>query len=408
MNEYFKRIENAILNVNSKLSDNNFIKSSGNLNEKVKKAVVILTASRSGSTLMKSILSKSDRLAYLSGEEEPYYILTKNAFPWTESDSFTDIKNKQYLLDLIFGDMGINIPFIDVRRTTYDWQKRILYQYPEIATDLHLLVESTVHQTYGNSDNYEESTKRFIETLLPDKKGYYDLFIKERQPFTEAVKIEEPPFIVPSKKRSFTENDIDTHPLLFKTPQDCYRIGIFEKLLPNAEIKYIHLSRGFAQTVNGLMDGWISETGFFAHNMASQDIELNIDGYSNKYEFGKTWWKFDLPPNWREFINSPLEDVCVNQWHSAHNSILESGVHTMRVKFEDFLISPQEVVDDICDYIGIPRVEIDVMPIIMSTDVPGLYRWRKREKLILNLAKNKKIQDMMYRLGYSMNPDKWL
>jgi len=408
MNKYTERVENAIDNVNDKLFGEGFIKPTGNLNEKVKKIVVILTASRSGSTLMKSILSKSDDIAYLSGEEEPYYILTKNAFPWTESDGFTEVNDKQKLLDIMFSDMGINIPFIDVRRTTIDWQKRMLYQYPEMKPELHELIEQRVHEAYGNSDNYEESTKRFINSFMPDKRGYYDLFAKDKQLFTEQIKIEEPPFVIPSKKRSFTEEDAATHPLLFKTPQDCYRIGLFENLFPNAEIKYIHLSRGFAQTTNGLMDGWLSDNGFFAHNMESQDLELNIKGYSDVKAFGKKWWKFDLPANWKQYTNSTLEQVCLNQWYTAHNSILESKVHTMRVKFEDFLISPQEIADDICDYIGIPHVEIGVMPVTMATDEPGLYRWKKREHEMNWLAKEPHVQDMMYRLGYSMNTDKWI
>lgn len=405
--EYTSRLEEAIDKLNKRLDDS-FIKPTGNLNEKVKKVVVILTASRSGSTLMKSILSRSNDIAYLSGEEEPYYILTKNAFPWLESDAFTEPRDKQRVLDLIFSDMGINIAFIDVRRTAYDWQKRLLYQFPEILDSVHDDIERAVYEAYGNSTNYEESTKKFISTFLPLKRGYYDLFSRDRQKFIEDIKIEEPPFVVPSKKRSFTEKDVDKFPLLFKTPQDCYRIGLFEKLFPNADIKYIHLSRGFAQTVNGLMDGWHSETGFFAHNMKTLGIELDISGYSDALPFGKTWWKFDLPKNWHSFRDSSLESVCLNQWMSAHKAILESDVKTMRVKFEDFLISPQEIADDICDYVGIPPVEIGVMPVTMATETPGLYRWKKREDLIMMLKDYPEVHDIMFRLGYSMNPLTWL
>lgn len=406
--DYMIRLEKAIDKVNSKLFDGGFIKPTGNLNEKVKNVVVILTASRSGSTLIKSILSKSNDIAYLSGEEEPYYILTKNAFPWNESDAFTEPKDMQRLLDLMFSDMGINIPFIDVRRTVYDWQKRVLYQFPEMPDWVYKHIEENVIKSYGNSDNYEDSTKKFIYDFFKEKRGYYDLFSKEKKSFTEDVKIEEPPFVVPSKKRSFTENDASSYPLLFKTPQDCYRIGLFERLFPNAEIKYIHLSRGFAQTVNGLIDGWHSRTGFFAHNMDTHGIELDIKGYSNKHAFGKKWWKFDLPKNWYQFKDASLESVCLNQWMSAHKSILDSDIKTMRVKFEDFLISPQEIANNVCDYIGIPPVEIGVLPLVMVSDEPGLYRWKKREDLFMMLKDYPEVHDMMYRLGYSMNPDKWI
>jgi hypothetical protein len=46
----------------------------GDLNKKVKRVAVILTGSRSGSSLMKTVVSKSNDVAYLSGEEEPFFM----------------------------------------------------------------------------------------------------------------------------------------------------------------------------------------------------------------------------------------------------------------------------------------------------------------------------------------------
>ena len=74
--DYYTNMLNAISNIN-KLR---VIKDSGNLNENVKKICVILSGSRNGSSLLKTIVSKSTDVAYLSGEEEPFYIITKNGF----------------------------------------------------------------------------------------------------------------------------------------------------------------------------------------------------------------------------------------------------------------------------------------------------------------------------------------
>jgi hypothetical protein len=408
MHNYSKNLDLTIDNVNAQLDNANLIKPTGNLNEKIKKIIVIITGSRSGSSLLKTVLSKSKDIAYLSGEEEPYYILTKNAFPWTKSDGFSNIKNKQRLLDLIFSDMGINTQSIDTKQITFDWQKRLLYQFPEMGLYQYENINKFINLFYNNTTSYINSTKEFLNIFINNKRGYYDLFGKDKCEFKESIKIEEPPFVIPTQKRSFTEADVETYPLFFKTPQDCYRIGLFEELFPNAEIKYIHLSRGFAQTVNGLIDGWNSPKGFFAHNMDSQNIELKIKGYSDINSFGKKWWKFDLPENWKEYINEPIEEVCLNQWYSAHNSIFESNIRTMRLKLEDFLINPQEITNDICDYAGISHINIGVLPIVMSTDTPTLYRWKKRENLMLKLSKEDKVKEMMFRLGYSMNSETWL
>ena len=74
------------------------VEDSGDLNKHVKRVAVILTGSRSGSSLMKTIVSRSNDVAYLSGEEEPFYILSGNGFPWSsDSDGFENIKNKKLI-----------------------------------------------------------------------------------------------------------------------------------------------------------------------------------------------------------------------------------------------------------------------------------------------------------------------
>ena len=85
----------SVKSVYSKVAEKINAKDSGNWNEKVKKVSVVLTASRTGSSLMKTVLSMSNDVAYLSGEEEPYYIITDNSFPYnSDSDSFKTIKNR--------------------------------------------------------------------------------------------------------------------------------------------------------------------------------------------------------------------------------------------------------------------------------------------------------------------------
>ena len=177
-------------------------------------------------------------------------------------------------------------------------------------------------------------------------------------------------------------------------------------IFPNAKIKYIHLTRGYAQTTNGLMDGWLSPTSFFAHNLGSM---LNISGYSDHVEFGTKWWKFDFPPNWHEFINADLINVCANQWFSAHKAILDSNVSYLRVQFEEFIRAPSQTIKIILEYLGLNDMEIpSTLPLVMVTEKPKSYRWRKREREILALGERKDIQDMMNRLGYAMDPSTWV
>ncbi len=380
---------------------------SGNWNEKVKKVSVVLTASRTGSSLMKTVLSMSNDVAYLSGEEEPYYIITENAFPFnSDSDSFKTIKNKQTVLDLMHQDLGVNTDDIDINKITSDWQQRLLLQFPLMGDETYKMIPTLVKNCYS-TNNYEEGTNAFLKALLGRKSGYYDFFNDGKFDFVEDIKIEEPPFVVPGQKRALTEDDYENKVFVFKTPQDCYRIGIFEQLFPNAEIKYIHLTRGFAQTVNGLMDGWLSDTGFFAHNMDIVDTELKIKDYTDRKRFGNKWWKFDLPPNWRETTDKSLSEVCLNQWMQAHTHILDSGVNKMQIKFENFLLSPQYITKEITEYLGISPIEFTQLPMVMTTEKPANFRWHKRKDEIMNLISDD-VENLMNNLNYSMSPDTWI
>lgn len=416
LTDYRKYMDLTIDKINSKRD----VKSSGNLNERVKKVAVILCGSRNGSSLLKTILSKSQDVAYLSGEEEPFYILSKNGFPYTtDSDSFTNVENKQLLLDNIFDEMGVNTSEINLDQIIHNWRNRILLQTPYKALNGLLDQVDEIWKSFESSSlteaqySYKELNQIFLKSIFKGKQdfGFYDIIPENTQFLIEGInrpKIEEPPYVVPELRRSITEQDCEDKTFIFKTPQDCYRIGLFEELFPNAEIKYIHLSRGFAQSVNGLMDGWLSETGFFAHNMDIIGEKLNIPGYTDKVKGGDVWWNFDLPPNWQDYKDKPLEEVCLYQWYSAHSAIISSNVKAHRIKFEDFALNPQEVLDSITDFLGINRVITEKLPLIMVTETPSDYRWYKREETILELAKRPEVIKLMTELDYSMDPKTWI
>ena len=156
------------------------------------------------------------------------------------------------------------------------------------------------------------------------------------------------------------------------------------------------------------MDGWLSDTGFFAHDVTLNNIELNIKNYSDVKAYGKKWWKFDLPPNWQEYVNAPLHEVCLNQWRSAHTHILNSGKDMLHVRFEDFLTDPQQTVNKITEYLGIGQISADNLPIVMASEKPDKYRWLKRRALIDELSQRSDVKELMNNLTYKMEPESWV
>lgn len=392
-----------------------------NLNLSVKKVAVILTSPRSGSSLVKSILRSHPDVASLDGEIEPLLTLSRNGFGYnSDSDAIGVLSNKKELASGIFDGLTFSsqeLAPVDILKKR--WEKRLLLQFPTVFSEteghreLVELLDNAFTKGVASDIREEKELQKFVLTeVFRDnlwRMSYYDGYaVTNTKHFFNELKIEEPPFVVPRLyARSFTADDVENKTLLFKTPPDAYRIGMYEQLFPNAEIRYVHLTRGYAQSVNGLMDGWLSPVGFFSHNLKDAGVSLSIKGYSDLVEF-KNWWKFDLPPNWREFVTTSLEEVCLNQWISAHKAIIENKLPKLRISFENVILEPKETVKKITDYLGLQKLESIVLPVVMAIETPKVKRWLKRENLLLKIGEQKAVKKMMDSLGYEMNPKTWL
>jgi hypothetical protein len=394
------------------------------LGSKVRRVVVVLSASRGGSSLFKEALARHPLIASLDGELDPLLTLSGNGFSLnSDSDGIERLAHVDELASSVLDEVSFaSAEMLDIRLLLRKWRNRLPLQFPShfLQASRYRRMEQSLEAALirfdrGDRRSEVELQRQVLSTVFDDEPwriGCYDGHAP-RDPgvwFDEPLKIEEPPFVAPAlRRRPLAAADLRDAVLLFKSPADAYRIGIYEQLFPNAEVSYIHLTRGFAQSVNGLMDGWLYPLGFFSHALGAVGCELAIPGYSDIVPFGRTWWKFDLPPNWRQFTRSRLEEVCLNQWYSAHQAILQSGVRTLRLSFEDFMANPAATMGRITDHLSLPAMTLpDALPIKMATEPPRSRRWHKRGPLLLDLGRRSEVREMMDLLGHSMEPDTWL
>ncbi|CAM3858972.1 hypothetical protein [Roseateles saccharophilus] len=397
---------------------------SSELDLMVRRVVVILSGSRGGSSLFKETLALHPRIASLDGELDPLLILSGNGFNQnSDSDCIEWIANAAELTSNILDELSFaSADLLDTELLLRKWKNRLPLQFPLhfLDPDTYRRLEQSLEAALSQFDHDDHRSEAELQELVlravfgdePWRISYYDgkAAPGSNLHFDEPLKIEEPPFVVPTlRRRAFGLADVQDAVLLFKSPSDAYRIGMYEQLFPNAEVTYIHLTRGFAQSVNGLMDGWLYPLGFFSHDLSKIGCELDIPGYSDTTPFGRKWWKFDLPRNWRYFTNSKLEEVCLNQWYSIHDAILQSGVCTLRVSFEDFIAKPAATLKLITDHLDLPAMALPaVLPVRMATEPPRSRRWHKRGRLLMDLGQRDEVPEMMDRLGYPMDPDAWL
>lgn len=426
----------------------------------VRQAVIIHSSSRSGSSLLFSLLKKIPAFYSLSGESVPFYKLNGLSSDLFSSDEipqevidkgeYTDGLSRDFLSDFSIADAQNDICSNNSILGQYidKLALRFPLQWPQISFsyDAFKRIALEAFSISGQGQQVFSTELFYLELLallMKEYEGinpyYYDIpvvLIKSKFPELDvpsgppcnALTIEEPPFILLSPSREIDESVFYEKILLLKSQADCYRMHFIDTLLPNAKIKIIYLTRNPAASINGLIDGWLHR-GFFSHNLRQLLTDknnpgprmLNISGYSDKYDWGRWWWKYDLAPGWQEYAQSQLEEICAFQWQSANKAIQEylekNSKDRYRVKHEDIIRSSSsrlEQIKGILDFIGISRdclkgLDFNAITPVQATQTPGPYRWKKRKRALLPLLENRQIRQACDQLGYDrMRIEEWL
>jgi hypothetical protein len=380
-----------------------------NWEEKVQRVAVILSASRSGSSLIFDAMAESDDIVAPAGEHEPWLSLTHNKWPFTRSDQIDTINDRSRLLSLIRNDLLIRQASVSGNEyADLLWNRAVVRQVDQRPGAQRAIgrlgrlasVDATVHNRFNV----------WLHSLSVTQSPLTDLAQTDRSSF---VPIENPPLIDQPLARRATLEEIGSKTLLFKSPADAYRPGFYEALFPEAHITYVHLTRGFAQTVNGLMDGWMqNDIDFISNPVGVGGAPLSIAGYSAPGP-REAYWCFDLFPGWEAFTDASLLEVCVQQWLQAHKAIISDFRPMQQITFESLYTDPEALRINLARAAGIRLGNINRSKEVMSTEKPQPYRWLKRGDVLRNVGKYvskqtfKNVQEMQARLGYSMEESTW-
>jgi hypothetical protein len=387
----------------------------------VKKVFFLLSSPRGGSSVLAKMLQLTP-LRNLKGEFNP---LLRASETFANKDVFSDVLHSTGDVD-----MGLLGKFLHMQAgnyaQTYDIDEfaQVLrfrlsmqwtnseFKFSEVATALQKTSRS-MKEDFGWPENqvlndqlfHSVFIKHLQETHPEVHPGFYDInYDKHIKPifgdigvpetFSTSHIIEVPPYITISP---WENQSVADKPLFLKAPNTAYRLDFMQELFPNAEIKFIHLTRDWRASVNGLFDSWGSNA-FHSYKLGPG---LNIGGYSDKSLNGELWWKHDLPPGWQNYIDKPLEDVAAFQWASAHNHILEftennANIDVFRLSHESN-VNPEtrhHNIHELVDWLGVestPQLEsfLDEMPLVMATKKPKPERWRERADIIEPLINNK-------------------
>ena len=403
--------------------------------DQLKEVVIIASSSRGGSSFFAELLRSASELLHFRAEINPFLKLAGLAYPdsGTGSDAL-DARHAAHggaFLKFCAGDVGqrapspvdggdwerfarqlywrltLQWPALDIGfKQVRQWLAAALAESPDDVQRLLIVFLHYAHTAYPQINPYfYDLNAALIKALCPDIRAPTDT--------PDGVLIEEPPFINVLPWQSVTTLD---RPLVIKTPSNAFRLPFFRALFPRARLRILHLKRNPAAAVTGLYDGW-RHHGFFSHRVARP---LRIRGYSDVLpQYGRQWWKFDLPPGWEAWTERSLLEVCGFQWRSAHEAVLEyvdqQNVDYFSLFFEDLVgDTPRrgEVIDALAQWLNVSPVNmyrsITAMPRIMSTRVPYPGRWREYEETLAPVLDDPHLLNVTERLGYDLSRRNWI
>lgn len=417
--------------------------------DQVRDVCVVSSSSRGGSSLFAEMLRRNHRLLNIRGEINPFLRLAGLGFPDSglDSDALSACHASACgsLCRLLGTDLGQPASRFngaeDKDRFASDLWLRLTLQWPSLSFEPESVrdwVFATLHELerfhgwspdeFRSADSFYVPFLRRVRSEYPDVNPYYydlpptlvrasfpDVAVPQGPP--GSFLLEEPPFLVIGPWKPPTVEQLTRYPLILKTPSNAYRMSFLRRLLPRARFRILHLTRNAVASINGLLDGW-HHHGFYSHRLPDR---LDIAGYSDAYpRWGRHWWKFDLPPDWQEWTDRPLVEVCAFQWLSAHRAIREetqfvAPSDTFRFPFEALIGDTgrrDAILTRLASWWDIPvnsltHVAAAGLQPIMATSAPRKFRWMERLGELAPALKNPNIQTMMRELGYDSDMSQW-
>ncbi len=193
---------------------------------------------------------------------------------------------------------------------------------------------------------------------------------------------------------------------LDKTCINTLRLPYLYKLFPNAH--FVFIQRDGRDNISSMMDGWRHDGHFrLSQFLGPSPAPVAINGG----EFQE--WSFFLPPDWRDYNEATLEEVCAYQWIMANRMALDAKQSIppsqwIHLRYEDIFERPVAMFQGAFERLGIPFTEdlrqhcANLQPTSIVKGAPKKQKWKEHNpEAIQRILPT--IRPMMEELGYSMD-----
>jgi hypothetical protein len=162
-----------------------------------------------------------------------------------------------------------------------------------------------------------------------------------------------------------------------KTPDNCFRIQMLERIFPDAQ--FIYVVRDPRGSIASIYRGWMEESRF-------QRFELPPDFTIKGYE--GTHWCFGLPPEWESLDGCTVMEICAHQWRLyneyCHRDLPTDPARVLQVSYEEMAVKPGPVLEEVARWANIDPKPIEryseKLPVVNTWSKPSSDNWRKVEE----------------------------
>jgi Sulfotransferase family len=197
--------------------------------------------------------------------------------------------------------------------------------------------------------------------------------------------------------RMGSQKDLKTIRVVEKTPENCFRVQMLERVFPDA--RYIFLTRDPRKSIASIYTGW-TESDEFSRFEFPRDFAIE--------EYRGSSWCFGLIPGWEDLNGAELIEVCARQWLSynirCRTDLPTDADRSLTVSYEDLVAGPGELLDRIADWSGLDRKPFErfreSLPVVNTFTNPRDDKWRKLEEQIKTVEPV--FGDEASRLGYQI------
>jgi hypothetical protein len=204
---------------------------------------------------------------------------------------------------------------------------------------------------------------------------------------------------------NFKAKENKTYRIVEKTPRNAFKVELLKELFPDA--LFVYIKRDGRSNISSLIEAWKKrELTDLKQSKRLPQItqELNFSNYKGKA------WRFTLPPNWQNFINSSLEEVCAFQWKSANDAIQESlknidQKQVLEIHYEDLVKETEKTVENLCNFAQIEfnnelkKICVESPAVNYFDGKPSFDKWKKNEEQINKILPY--IEDTQKAMSYA-------